>query len=214
MDFFRAFPNEKRLPGLYRTDDGRWQMSRAVTIGDGSEVTAADTATAKKFEYEATPTELAQVKAAGIDPASFRVTGVTFSTSGEEVSVLYRYEQCTPHNLYKDMAIRFPGVRPSAWTMLDDFPFRSQATTMVVTVRIAVKFFAVTDPRRIPMIPTFKPISSRTGDEVSVLDDDSSVTSEEYLGWVESGTEFVDRCLRVQVAGGLWARHTYYVRAE
>jgi hypothetical protein len=214
MDFFKAFPNEKRLPGLSRTDDGRWQMSRVLSLGDGTEVKAADLTLGAAFTFERSNAERDQIKAAGIDPATFRITGISLGGQGEEVMASYRYEQCIDHNIYRDMAIQFPGVRPSAWTLLDDFPFRSEPTSRVVTVRVARKFFVTNDPRRIPLLDAFRPISSRTGDEVTVLDDDSSVTSDEYLGWVASGTEFVDRCLRQQVAGGVWARDTYWVRAE
>ena len=124
------------------------------------------------------------------------------------------FEELTPHSLYRDMAIQFPGVRPSAFDIRNDFPFRTSPETQVVTVRVDVRFFVVTSPTRIPMVPVFKPVSLLTGDAVSVLDDNTSTTSDEYLGWVASGTEFVDRCLRVQVNGPLWRRETYRVKAR
>jgi hypothetical protein len=124
------------------------------------------------------------------------------------------YEQLTAYNDFEDMVIRFPGVRPSAYQVRDDFPFRSSAESRVVTVRVAHRFFVVNDPRRIPLIPKFEPVSNLTGDAVDVLTDDTSVTSDEYLGWVASRTEFVDRCIRQRVYGTVWARKTYYARAE
>lgn len=124
------------------------------------------------------------------------------------------FEELTPHSIYRDMAIQFPGVRPSAFDIRADFPFRTQPENQVVTVRVDVRFFVVTSPLRIPLVQVFRPISKLTGDAVSVLDDNSTTTSDEYLGWVASGTEFVDRCLRVQVNGPLWKRETYRVKAQ
>lgn len=96
MDFFKAFPEETRLPGLQRLYGGRWAMTRLRALGDGTEMKADYLpANATQFSYEADGTELAQITAAGIAVADFHLTGITLGGQGEEVSALYKYETLT-----------------------------------------------------------------------------------------------------------------------
>jgi hypothetical protein len=148
---------------------------------------------------------------------TLKLIGFRYSPAGDAdtaLGVTETYEELIRCNRFQDMSISFPGVRPSAYTTRDDYPFRTSPESRVVTVRIATAFFTVTDPRSIQLVPRFDPRSILTGDAVSVLDDNSTTTSDEYLAWVASGQEFVERCIRRQIFGKIWARDTYYVKAE
>ncbi len=97
MNFFKAFPEEKRLPGLQRLYGGRWSMSRLVSRGDGSELVAGDLpANSTEHTFEASVAELAQITAAGITPSQFKLVDIVIG-GGEsgELSVLYKYETFT-----------------------------------------------------------------------------------------------------------------------
>ena len=187
--------------------DGRLQ---AVRVGRVLEFTAK---TEERFKADSLP------QAGAVLPGYplLKLVGLDYNAGGggdSSLTIREVYEELSPHNNYQDMAITFPGVRPSAFTIRDDFAFRTAQESRVVTVRIATRFFTVEDPRRIQLIPRFDPRSVLTGDAVSVLDDNSTTTSDEYLAWVASGQEFVDRCIRRQIFKQIWARDTYYVRAE
>jgi len=200
-------PGEVRLPSITQLPEGRYRMLRyrvftapvvpIIPFGAyDTEVLTGDEA--KTFSG---------MRLVRCEPSSFPDRPSVPLTQDT-------YEQLTAFNDFEDMVIRFPGVRPSAFQIRDDFPFRSNPESRAVTVRVANKFFVVTDPRRIPLIPKFDPVSNLTGDAVDTLTDDTSVTSDEYLGWVASRTEFVDRCVRQRVHGNVWVRKTVYVRAE
>lgn len=204
---FMQRPGETRIPSVTQLPEGRYRMQRFRVF------TSPVVPIIPFGEFDTLELTGAEAETYG----GMRLIRCEPGTLPDRPSVpatIDTYEQLTAYNDYVDMNVRLPGVRPSAYQVRDDFPFRANPTTKTVTVRVAHRFFVVSDPRRIPLIPTFQPVSNFTGDEVDVLTDDTSVTSDEYLGWVASRTEFVERCVRERVFGNVWVRKTYYVRAE
>lgn len=95
MNFFKAFPNEKRPPGLQRLYGGRWGMTRLRTL-DGTEVDGGVlAANGSQFTYEASEAEKAQMVAAGVRPDDFFLIDVETGGDRDEVAVLYKFETLT-----------------------------------------------------------------------------------------------------------------------
>ena len=96
MNFFKAFPDETRLPGLNRLYGGRWAMTRLRLLGDPSELLPVDLGpNGTAFTFEASSIEVDQMTAAGITPSDFHLIDITTGGGGEELSVLYKYETLT-----------------------------------------------------------------------------------------------------------------------
>ena len=134
--------------------------------------------------------------------------------NGKDGAVLTRTFAMLPSHLeeWDDMVIRFPGVERGPFQLDEFFSFRSEPYSEAVPVRICRDFY-LSNPQRICRPSEFRPVD-KNGNRVSVLTEDTVPTSDEYIGYVNSGKYLNDRVSIHRWQGDIWERRIVQFKAE
>ena len=108
--------------------------------------------------------------------------------------------------------VTFPGVQLSSLYAPQDFTFRTSAYTKPTQARHHHQYF-LGPISSIPTIPLFKPVDSQ-GNRVSVLDDWTSPSADEYISLVASRGETVQESVVVPWKGDIYCLRTLYAVAQ
>jgi hypothetical protein len=134
--------------------------------------------------------------------------------NGKDGAVLTRTFAMLPSHLeeWDEMVIRFPGVERGPFQLDEFFSFRSEPYSEAVPVRICRDFY-LSNPQRICRPSEFRPVD-KNGNRVSVLTEDTVPTSDEYIGYVNSGKYLNDRVSIHRWQGDIWERRIVQFKAE
>ena len=134
--------------------------------------------------------------------------------NGKDGAVLTRTFAMLPSHLeeWDEMVIRFPGVERGPFQLDEFFSFRSEPYSEPVPVRICRNFY-LSNPQRICRPSEFRPVD-KNGNRVSVLTEDTVPTSDEYIGYVNSGKYLNDRVSIHRWQGDIWERRIVQFKAE
>ena len=134
--------------------------------------------------------------------------------NGQDGAVLTRTFAMLPSDLeeWDDMVVRFPGVDRGPFQLDEGFAFRSEPYSEAVPVRICRDFY-LSNPQRICLPSEFRPVDVN-GNRVDVLGADTVPTSDEYIGYVNSGKYLNDRVSILRWQGDIWERRITQFKAE
>ena len=113
---------------------------------------------------------------------------------------------------WDEMVVRFVGVDRGAFQLDDGFAFRSTPQSEAVPVRICRNYY-LSNPQRICRPKEFRPVDKK-GNRVDVLTSQTVPTSDEYIGYVNSGTYLTERVTIKRWQGDIWEREIVSFRAE
>lgn len=108
--------------------------------------------------------------------------------------------------------IVFPGVLPSSLMSPYDFKFRGSAGSIVTQTRWERQYF-LGPLTAIPLVPLFQPVD-QFNNRVSVLDDWTSPSSDEYVAMTTGRQEIVTECSANRWMGDIFERKTLYAIAK
>jgi len=134
--------------------------------------------------------------------------------NGQDGAVLTRTFAMIPSRVdeWDEMVVRFPAVDRGPFQLDEGFAFRSEPYSEAVPVRICRDFF-LSNPQRICLPSEFRPVDVN-GNRVDVLGADTVPTSDEYIGYVNSGKYLNDRVSILRWQGDIWERRITQFKAE
>jgi hypothetical protein len=118
----------------------------------------------------------------------------------------------TPYDEYIERAVTFPAVAPSNLYTPQDFYFRNTEVSRWASGRLARAYF-LSNPKDIAIYPLFRP-TDQDGVEVTMIDDNTIPTADEYIALVQGKQEIIKESTVKLWMGDIWVRETLYVNPQ